>query len=387
MVNLMKEKKHYAFINVRPESTLEYWYKAKYYVDEILTPLLQEQEYQAVDYFVKSYAFKEIAELGILTNIDFSEYVINWLVPAALEKEKYTTNSNFTSDTFFFNYARHVYLNKEASMILIQWFTVYAHERDLTSVAYKKYNLNETPFFSRFDDEYDSFLKSWINAKTNSSELFGEYVNLWVERDSAVKLGEEGLPRYFKKSWESRTVKYHQKTDEFYTWLSDAYYRLDDEFVAKYLNDFTLFTMAYNASVSPEVRERARYDYLKTNTRPGQTLLVVLRAGLLNDTEQYLNDFPGREIQIVNTMIANFTPLEPWMVEISQDLGRAKEAVFHDELYSKTFNSYLKLENINSMMDKKYIARIKEEARLAIGVTDDMYAPEKWIHSILEASI
>lgn len=386
----MKEKKHYAFIQARPESTLDYWYKAKYYVDQILTPLLKEENYEAVDYFVKSDAFMEIADLGILKNIDFSGYVINWWIPVSLRNEKQKASKNYSSnDVFFFRLARHIFLNKEASMLLIQWFTVYTHEKDLTGLNNTKYALNETPFFSRFDDEYDTFLKSWVNAKTSSSEAFGDYVNLWVERESATKLGE-GIPRYFRKTIESRTVKYHQELDDFYAWFSDAYYNLDADFVAKYLNDFTIFTMAYNASVSPDVKERARAQHIaivKKQNKPNSTILAALRAGLLNDTETYLEDFPGTENLMVNTTIANLAPLAPWMIEVARDLGRTKEAVFHNELYPKPFNAYLKLENINPIMDKNYIAEIKEEARSAIGVTEDMYAPDKWVHSILEATI
>lgn len=386
----MKEKKHYAFIQARPESTLEYWYKAKYYVDQILTPLLKEENYEAVDHFVKSDAFMEIADLGILKNIDFSGYVINWWIPVSLRNEKQKTSKNYSSnDVFFFRLVRHIFLNKEASMLLIQWFTVYTHEKDLTGLNNTKYALNETPFFSRFDDEYDEFLKTWINARTSSSEVLGDYVKLWVERESATKLGE-GIPRYFRRTIESRTVKYYPEADEFYTWFSDAYYNLDDDFVAKYLNDFTIFTMAYNTSVSPDVRERARAQHIeivKKQDKPNSTILVALRAGLLNDTETYLEDFPGTENLMVNTTIANFAPLNPWMIEVARDLGKTTEAVFHNGLYPKPFNSYLKLENINPIMDKSYIAGIKQEARLAIGVTGDMYAPDKWVHSILEATI
>lgn len=392
MVDIMKMRKHYAFVQEDFDYSTLGWYKTKYYIDHILVPLLEEKDYDAVDAFVEQEKFNEIAWLGILRKVDFSDYIINWWIPRRSEKgiPKIMNHKVYQEDMRIFNCSSLITLNKEASMSLVEWFIWYTHKHDFLSVgAYMKFHLPATPLFTRFDTDYDEFLKSWLKMQTNSQEYFGEIVNLWIEREPAHLL-EKDIKGYFNYYQSSRVINYYREKQEAFQWITDSFYLLDEE-TQNSFPDWTKFGIAYNDSATPEIKERARQEHRTFVAVEKPQIhympLMAIRAGLITDTEQYVADFPTTRTQTVGVFLASFTPLDDWMIQEAISQGKLNDAVFQDEYCSPTLNSYLKLQNVNGIMDKAYIEQLHFEARKAIGVTDDMYAPDKWVESILEASV
>lgn len=372
----------------------------KYYIDNVLSVLSQNQEFNLISDFINSDRdFLHISQKGLMLQTDLSEYVsyaYNRYISDPFDAEE--DPSNREALFIIFRYAAFFTLNEEACRLLLKWKIKDLKNHHTLDTG--KFLLN-SPLYIECNDDYNNFIRQWVkHVKTaHKKDKISEHLKIteyWLNRTIAKKVSKkEAYYLYLDMQTSDRPMQFKRKETPFLKWALNVIYHhglLNGKSNDFYQKTHLFLLLGYTINASPEVKAKTRemaqmfsdnFDEFEYGIQK------ALNQGKVDEFLNLYNDFPRYRSWLIERLSLVNCPIPVELIPQVKQKVPMEEIFIHDgfpPLDRATHYLRFKKSLPNNMFSTSGEQAVSDALNdLGVPRTDDM--PDDYLLSIFETLI
>lgn len=372
----------------------------KYYIENVLSVLLQNQKFNLISDFINSDRdFLHISQKGLMLKTDLSEFVsysYNRYISDPFDAEE--DSSNREALFIIFRYAAFFTLDEEACRILLKWKIKDLQNHHTLDTG--KFLLN-SPLYIEFNDDYNNFIRQWVkHVKTaHKKDKISEHLKIteyWLNRTIAKKVSKkEAYYLYLDMQTSDRPMQFERKEIPFLKWALNVIYHhglLNGKSNDFYQKTHLFLLLGYTINAPPEVKAKTREMAQMVSDNFDEFeygIQKALNQGKVDEFLNLYNDFPRYRGWLIERLSLVNCPVPVELIPQVKQKVPMEEIFIHDgfPLLDRATH-YLRFKrNLPNNMFSASGEQAVSDALNDLGVprTDDM--PDDYLLSIFETLI